>query len=306
MLDVLLKAAGFILAIVLAYGLKRIGFFGPKDYQIISRIVLNVTLPCAVIGSFASFTMQNTLLFVVLLGLLCNLIAIAAGRLLAGRRKGVERAFYMINTSGYNIGCFTMPYVQSFLGPFGVVVTCMFDVGNAVMCTGGTYALVSGTTGVGEEKTTVKGTLRKLVSSVPFDIYMLMLALAVAGIRIPQAVVTIVAPIGAANGFMAMFMIGLMFEIRVEKEHLSTVAKVLLTRYALAGAFAALFYFCTPFSLEIRQVLAILVFAPVGSLAPIFTEKCKGDPGVASMIGSISIVISVVIITTLLTVMQLG
>ena len=306
MLDVLLKAAGFVLAIALAYTLKRVGFFGPKDYQIVSKVVLNVTLPAAVIMSFASFTMDNRLLFVVLLGLGCNLVAILAGRFLAGRRQGAERAFFMINTSGYNIGCFTLPYVQSFLGSFGVVVTCMFDVGNAVMCTGGTYALVSATTGVGEDKTTVKGTVKKLLSSVPFDIYMLMLLLAVAGVRIPQALVTVATPIGSANGFMAMFMIGLMFDIKLDRAHLGMVAKILGARYALAAGFAALFYFCMPFPLEIRQVLAILVFAPVGSLAPIFTEKCKGDPAVSSMTGSLSIVISIVIITTLLSAMHLG
>ena len=306
MLDVLLKAAGFVLAIALAYTLKRVGFFGPKDYQIVSKVVLNVTLPAAVIMRFASFTMDNRLLFVVLLGLACNLIAILAGRLLSGRRKGAERAFYMINTSGYNIGCFTLPYVQSFLGAFGVVVTCMFDVGNAVMCTGGTYALVSATTGAGEDKTTVKGTVKKLLSSVPFDIYMLMLILAVAGVHIPQALVTVATPIGSANGFLAMFMIGLMFDVKLDRAHLGMVAKILATRYVLAAGFAALFYFCMPFSLEIRQVLAILVFAPVGSLAPIFTEKCKGDPAVSSMTGSISIVISIVIITTLLSAMHLG
>ena len=30
----------------------------------------------------------------------------------------------MINFSGYNIGCFTLPFIQSFIGPAGVVATC--------------------------------------------------------------------------------------------------------------------------------------------------------------------------------------
>ena len=39
---------------------------------------------------------------------------------------------------------------KAFLGPFAVVATCMFDVGNSIMCTGGTYALTSGLVHTGE------------------------------------------------------------------------------------------------------------------------------------------------------------
>ena len=54
MTGILLKSASFICLIVLGYILKRRSFFGPKDYKILSKIVLNITLPCATIVSFAS------------------------------------------------------------------------------------------------------------------------------------------------------------------------------------------------------------------------------------------------------------
>ena len=63
----------------------------------------------------------------------------------------MRQDFYVFNLAGYNIGCFTLPFAQSFLGPFAVVATCMFDVGNSIMCTGGTYALTSGLVHTGEK-----------------------------------------------------------------------------------------------------------------------------------------------------------
>lgn len=66
------------------------------------------------------------------------------------------QAFNIINFSGYNIGCFTLPFIQSFIGPAGVVATCLFDAGNSVMCTGATYSIAKAAAG-GKEGTTVRG-----------------------------------------------------------------------------------------------------------------------------------------------------
>ena len=48
-----------------------------------------------------------------------------------------EKAFGVLNLPGYNIGNFTIPFVQSFLGPVGVITTSLFDAGNAFVCLGG-------------------------------------------------------------------------------------------------------------------------------------------------------------------------
>ena len=55
MLVVLSKAIAFVLIILIGYICKRRGVFAPTDYQLVSKIVLNITLPCAVISSFAHF-----------------------------------------------------------------------------------------------------------------------------------------------------------------------------------------------------------------------------------------------------------
>lgn len=299
----LLKAFAFIFIIILGYALKKAGFFSSKDYGLISKIVLNITLPAAVITSFSDFKMQSSLLIVVVLGFLCNIIPWIIGFWISRKRENGERAFFLINAPGYNIGCFTMPYVQNFLGAFGVIVTCMFDIGNAIMCTGGNYALTSAITA--GEKNTVKSIFKKLFSSIPFDTYVLLLLLGLLGISVPEKLASVTSVIGQANGFLAMLMIGIMFEIKIDFKHLRQMILALAIRYGCAAVFALLFFFAAPFSLEIRQVISIAVFSPVTSLAPIFTDKCKGDPALSSLTSSVSIIISITVITTMLTFMNL-
>ena len=63
--------------------------------------------------------------------------------------------------------------------------------------------------------------------------------------------------------------------------------------------FSLSIYHFAPLSLEMRQVLAVTVFAPVSTLAPIYTEKCKGDTAVSSFTASVSIVIGLFVMSGL-------
>ena len=74
---------------------------------------------------------------------------------------------------------------------------------------------------------------------------------------------------------------------------------VILGRLAFACIFSLSIYHFAPLSLEMRQVLAVTVFAPVSTLAPIYTEKCKGDTAVSSFTASVSIVIGLFVMSGL-------
>ena len=140
MLVVLSKALAFVLIILIGYICKRRGVFSPTDYQVVSKIVLNITLPCAVINSFAHFEMDFSLIAAVYLGLFGNLMMLFVSLMLTRGDTPATKIFYIFSLAGYNVGCFTLPFAQAFLTPFAVVGLCMFDVGNSIMCTGMTYA----------------------------------------------------------------------------------------------------------------------------------------------------------------------
>ena len=50
---VLIRAGSFLLIIVLGYVLKRARFFKPDDYRLVSKIILNVTLPASIAVNFS-------------------------------------------------------------------------------------------------------------------------------------------------------------------------------------------------------------------------------------------------------------
>ena len=299
MTAVLVKAAAFISIIIMGYLLKRAGFFQAKDFYLVSRIVIKITLPAAIISNFSRITMDYSLLFVCAIGFLCNCVTVAAGYVMEVAKSRETKAFAMINMSGYNVGNFTMPFVQSFLSPVGFAATSLFDAGNAVMCTGMTYTLASMVIGE-EEKPSIKRVVLKLFSSAPFDAYVLMTVLSILNIKLPSVVISLADTAGGANAFLALLMIGIGFEIRMEKEKMSQILRILGVRYVLGILMAVGFYFLAPFGLEVRRALAIVALGPVSSVAPAFTGALKGDIETASAVNSLSIVISIAAITAAL------
>ena len=166
--SVLARAAAFVLIIVTGYLLKKKGFFHPSDFKLISQIVIRITLPCAIISNFSRLSMENSLLFMCVLGLLANVFMIGVGYGVSLKDRAQGRVFNMINLSGYNVGNFTLPFVQNFLGPVGFAATSLFDAGNAVMCTGVTYTVASIVAGKGSPS--IKSVVKSLFSSLPFEI----------------------------------------------------------------------------------------------------------------------------------------
>ena len=302
---ILAKAATMVLIILLGYGLKRIGYLSHDYFRVLSRITLNITLPCTIIAKFAEFEMNYSFLVFVVIGLALNLLCIALG-FAAGRKQGPgQQAYYMINLSGFNIGAFTLPFVQTFLGANGVVAVCLFDTGNSIMCTGGTYALASAVAAAGERHT-AGAFVKKLFSSVPLDTYLIMLVLSMCHIRMPLLVNTFASTVGGANAFLAMLVIGVGFEWRMKRHELMDTLISLLFRYGLAAVVALGFWFLLPFETEVRQAMVMAAFAPLSALCPVFTQRVGENEELSSTLNSISIVLSTIIITSLLLVFQMG
>ncbi|WP_301962008.1 AEC family transporter [uncultured Phascolarctobacterium sp.] len=301
--QVLTKALAFVIIIAFGYLLKQRGFFKPDDYKLIAKIVLNITLPCAVITSFAAFKMEYTLFVLTLIGFLGNLLMIVWGFMLTRYQTNAAKIFYVFNLAGYNIGCFTLPFAQSFLGPFAVVATCMFDVGNSIMCTGGTYALASGLVHTGEkyEPVTLRSVAAKLLSSVPFVVYVLMLVSALFEVHLPQPVYTLTGLIGSANTFLSMLMIGMMFEMTLDLKKLKQVREVVLYRYVFGVALAWVCFYHAPLNAEVKEVLALVFLAPSTAIAPIFIARMGGNVELAGFANSITIVISIILMTLFFT-----
>lgn len=299
--EILVKAACYIAIIVMGYVLRRRGFFGEDAFGVLSKIVIRITLPCAIISSSAGKSIDISMLAIVALGFGGGVVYMILGSLIHRKRGRDEQAFAILNTPGYNIGTFAMPFTSSFLGPMGVITTSLFDMGNAFICLGGSYGVAASVKeGRGFDLMRI---VKGLLTSVPFMAHLTMVLLNLFHLTPPAPVVQFAGIVGNANAFLAMLMIGVGFNLTGDKSQTGAIVRILGVRYSVAVLFALAFYFLLPFDLEIRQALVILSFAPIGTAVPVFTAELKGDVGLSSAINSIAILISICIIVPLLIVM---
>lgn len=291
MSDILIRSGCFIAIIVLGYTLRRIGLFKAEDFNVLSNIVLKITLPAAVVSNMAGRELEFSMLSISLLGLGFGALYILLGFLSNLGADKERRAFEMLNLPGYNIGCFALPFLQSFLGPAGVTTAILMDTGNSLVCLGGAYSAAAM---VKEGKgASLKQALLRPLKSVPFVTYIIMTALTLLRLTPPSPVLTFADIISNANVFLSMLMIGVGFRLSAEAKQLMAVARMLLLRFGLAAILAAGCYFLLPLGLEYRKALAILVFSPISGATPAFTAALKEDVGLSSAINSFSILISI-------------
>ena len=298
MTDILIRAGCFVAIIFLGFLLKKRGLFQEKDFTVLSNTVMKVTFPAAIISNFAGKEIDPSLLILAAIAFVFGLLYMLLAVLVNFRASRELRAFDILNLPGYNIGNFTMPFVQSFLGPTGVIATGIFDIGNAVICLGGAFGVAA--TVKDGTKFSVKRILKALSKSLPFLTYILMLVIMFAGIRLPAFILEFTGIVGSANPFLAMFMIGVGFRLGGKPGQIGKIVRLLSLRYGVSIILSLLCWFVLPFDVEVRQALVILVFSPIGSAVPPFTAELKGDVGLSSAVNSIAILISIAINVVLL------
>ena len=296
--DIIIKAGCFIAIIILGFLFKKLGVFKDSDFTVLSNITLKITLPAAIISNFANKELDPSMFILTFLALFCGAVYVSLGFLLNLKNSKDQRAFEILNYPGYNIGCFALPFVQSFLGPIGVISCCLFDIGNGFVCLGGAFSIASVVKD--GSKFSVTRILKTLSKSIPFICFLVMPILCLAHVPIPKVITSFTDTISNANAFTAMLMLGVGFKISAERSQLGKIFRVLAVRFSVAAVLAVGFYFLLPLSAEIRKTLVLLVFSPIGSAVPAFTGEMKSDFGLSSAINSISIVCSIVFIVLFL------
>ena len=97
---ILAKACGYLGIILVSYALKRI--VNQQAYSIFSSLMLNLTLPCAIIINMNNQQIAFSLLFIILLGLSYNAVSLMIGY--SSGKKNQQSLMQMINVSGYIMG----------------------------------------------------------------------------------------------------------------------------------------------------------------------------------------------------------
>lgn len=296
---VLIKVAAFVTIIIVGYFAGRSGILGQRPEQVVSKIVFTFTLPCSVVHAFGSAEFTPSLLLLVPVGLACAVIPYAVAFLATRNSNRRDRVFYLLNICGFNIGCFALPYVQSLFSPEMAVAVCMFDAGNALMMTGGAYALTGILAGKDPVPNPRKFVAKRLFSSLPFDAYLLLIVLAILDIQIPTQVVAFTEPMANANAFCAMLMLGLMIGFDTIGPNIRKIGVILVSRALFSAAFSLLAFAFLPFNITTKIVICILLWAPASAMGPTFTLWCGGDQKLAGLSNGLTIIEGIVVATAI-------
>ncbi|MDT2570982.1 transporter [Enterococcus raffinosus] len=295
---VLLNSLGLFVIILIGYLTKRLNLLMKADGTTISKIVVNVTLPAAIIVNLQSLEVKNQLLLLIAAGLVLNLVMIIIGHFFSKKQEQVEREFLMYSVSGYNIGNFAIPFVQSFM-PLAIPILSFFDIGNSVMLAGGSNVVIEGISGSNGQRPSAKMVLGRLGRSVPFLCYLIMLFFRMVKMDLPPALFQIAQPIASANTFLSMFMIGLFLELRLPKKDLALVLRVLVIKYAL-GILLAVVFMLLPIPMMIKIVLCLVSVGPIPTFAVINSVAAGMRAEVVGFTSSLSFLISLPLMTGLL------
>lgn len=297
MTDIIIRALCFIAIILFGYLLKKAGLLKKEDGQALSKIVLNFTLPCAIISNFASFEVNASLLIFTLFSFIANGILLFTGYFVSRKKSDEDKVYYMLAVPGYNIGNFTMPFVSSMIGPAGAIAACLFDTSNAIYCNGLDYAMAGAV--VKGNKVKVGEILKPLVKIISFMTYIIFIILSLVHFPVPQPIFTFASLGGAANAPCTMLMFGLLLEPRFSKDSLTKIFSVIGIRYLVAIAFSLFYVFVLDFPHEVIKGAIIVLFSPVSGVASAFSLKLGGDTELMGLTNTLSVLVSFVVITLL-------
>lgn len=286
--DILIKATGFVLVMILGYTLRIKGVVEKADARIFSTIIMNVTLPCALLLSASSIRLTSGMLWPLLLGVGMNLLMDGVGYLSGHGRGKIARSAAVVQISGYNIGTFSLPFVQTFFPASHLLSVLLFDAGNAVMVLGGNYLVGAQVTK--KVPMTPVDIVRNLFGSVPFMVYLVAFGLAAVNVAIPPGILSIASIAAQANPFLAMLMLGLLIDFRLKKREWGRLLYLLALRIGVSSLASLLIYLFLPLPLVVRQMLILCIFSPISVVAPVYALKLGSKTSEAANLNSLTII----------------
>lgn len=292
MFHILKTVASYLFIIFLGWFLKSRGLFRKEDAKKLGQIIVNVTLPAALIRNAGSIVIGTELPLLFSIAIVCSLITLSAGFLLAKRRRNPQTSAIMLCTSTYNIGAFLLPFVETFYPGAGVGYLCMFDTGNSIMGLGISYALAKAASSP-DNRVTLSSMMKTLFSSVPFVTYLILYLLRFLNLNLPETVIDFASVIANANAFLTMFMIGLLIDFRLPASELKLIFKTISTRFLLNLVLMTLIFLIVPIDPFVRLITVLCIAAPVASASVVYSIECgyKGD--LVGIVSTLSILISI-------------
>ncbi|HFI0287459.1 TPA: AEC family transporter [Streptococcus suis] len=297
-LELLTRAFSFICVIGLGYILKIQGIVRREDATIFSTLVMNVTLPASLFIASSTAQVSLSLYLPFLLGILCNLLLNLVGYWEA-KHSGHQASVGLMQLSGYNIGTFTLPFVQAFFPGSSLLSVIVFDAGNAIMVLGGNYSIATGID-VEKEGVSVTSFLKNISRSIPLMVYLVSLLLASLSIQLPQEILSTLTIASNANPFLAMLMLGILLDLKLNWKEIGRLSYLLFLRVGANILMGTLIYFLFPIEQSMKMMLLVCLASPISVMSPIYALKLGSRSAEPANVNSLSILVSLAVMVLLI------
>ena len=279
--------------VVVGYFLKRINVIHSEDGQLLTRLILKVTLPAVIFLSVSRANVDP--LNLGLLALYSFLIAITL-RVLSGRiaawlkLEPVIAGVIILGSYIMNLGTFVFPMVQTIYGHEGTSRLAAFDIGNSFMASGYGFYLASC---FGNKSPCGIQSSFKKVATLPI-LWALVAGLIInlTGISLPDFLVKLLTPLSAANTPLAMISLGVFVSFRFKKWKLTVLTVFLRMGVGFLLGQAIVWVFNLQ-GLD-RAIVTLGSAAPIGMVPMVYAASEGLDTEFAAACISLSIILGVI------------
>ncbi len=298
MSEPLVNALTMCVILSLGYLLRRTGGLDFQSARRFTNVVMYITLPCAILSSAQGLVFDTSLLSILALAVFYNLALI--GVAYVTHQPSYLRFFAMFNLSGFNLGNFVLPFMMSLMSPQAFLALALFDLVNALFIFGGAYsiALACHRQLITDTVVDLKVILGELTKSGPTYAYLIAIACSVLSITLPPEVLRAVKTIGQANTTLAMIIIGSALSFALDKNTVKSICKLLSLRYLTALMLSVAVWTLLPYPSEIKTMLTVIAFAPIGSMNSVMTmRKLPDHAHLSADLVTVSVLISLILVT---------
>ena len=285
----------FLIIIFFGYVFKKLNILKVEDSRSIINIVLYFTLPSVVLKTFHKAELNLTMLYVFLISIGFGLFMAFIG-LFIFRNNPLKnhRGLLIASCSGFNIGLFAYPFVQTIWGNQGLLYIAIFDLGNAFILFGVSYIIVSA---FSSNTKTINyfHIIKKIILFVPLQSYIIAIIFALVPIKYPDVFLQLLNLIAGANSVLVLLLIGIFLSFKINKEVLISALKVLTIRYIFGITTGVLIYFLLPFPKEIKSIIMLGLILPVGMIIIPYAMMFNYNTKLAGTLVNISNVASFII-----------
>lgn len=295
--------------IFIGFFIKKLGILSEDDGKIISKLVLNITLPALILQVFSNIEIYPTLVLLPFLAFGYSLIVAAFTYIIYREYPDRYKGLLMMVSVGFNIGLFAYPLIRGIWGEIGMEYIIMFDLGNSfvVFILGYTIgSLYSPKIKPHTEKFNLKAIVKRVFSSVPLIALFIALVINLSGIILPTFFGDLLDILSRANMALTLLVLGIFIDFKFDKSHWKYIIKVLLTRYGFGIVFGLILLFVLPFELEFNAVIFVGLILPIGMSAIPFSVEFGYNEKITSTMVNLTNIFSFILMWIIVLLLGIG